>query len=335
MSWPTFWSLSPKEAWQPKLLSPLANLVCRIARNRYLQFQQHPPAKQTNAVVVVIGNLVVGGTGKTPFISWLYRNLEHRGFKVGIVSRGYGGKSNKWPQLVDEETDPFLVGDEPAMLVKQLHCPMAVSPNRADAIRLLERNFDLDIIISDDGLQHFKMARDVEIVIVDGQRGFGNQMCLPAGPLREPLERLQDVDFIVSNGPLQQPLPYDLSAELMQLNVALFRNVADPEKILPETAFANQKAYAIAGIGNPQRFFDTLQGLDIRVYPKPFRDHKAYREKDFLWADGAKPLLMTEKDAVKCRAFAQPNWWYLEVSPHCSSGFATRILERIRQSAAI
>lgn len=332
MSWPKFWSLSPKEAWQSKILYPLASLVCHVARNRYIKFQLNPPVKQTDAVVIVVGNIVVGGTGKTPFIYWLYRHLIHKGFRVGVVSRGYGGKSRSWPMLVMPDTDPSLAGDEPVMLVKQLGCPMAVAPKRIEAIRCLERNYDLDIIISDDGLQHFRMARDIEIVMIDGQRGLGNELCLPAGPLREPSERLRDVDFIVSNGPLRHPLPLELTVEQMDLNVSVFRSVADPTQVLPETAFANRKAFAIAGIGNPQRFFDTLKELDIRVYAKKFADHKDYQEKDFLWADGTKPLLMTEKDAVKCRSFAQPNWWYLEVTPHCSSSLAGRILERVRQS---
>lgn len=332
MSWLKCWTQSPAESWRVKLLSPLSSIFCYVARNRYIEFQLNPPAKQTSAMVVVVGNIVVGGTGKTPFISWLYRNLVHKGFKVGVVSRGYGGQSKKWPLEVTSISDPIMVGDEPVMLTKQLGCPMAVSPKRVEAIRLLERNYDLDIIISDDGLQHFKMARDVEIVIVDGQRGFGNQYCLPAGPLREPTERLEDVDFIVSNGELEVEMPVKRSVETMMLKIGVFRNVADPSQILPETAFAKQKVHAIAGIGNPQRFFNTLKSLEIRVSSKEFADHKAYDEKDFLWVDSSKPLLMTEKDAVKCKAFAQPNWWYLEVSPQCSSRLATRILERIRQS---
>ncbi len=329
MSWPAFWT---HNTWQTKLLSPLAKLVCWEATRRLQKFQERPPAAQTQAKVIVVGNIVVGGSGKTPFIIWLTQQLQNQGLKVGIISRGYGGQSKSWPLLVTPESDPKLVGDEPVLLAKQLGCLIAVSPKRPQAIELLNQQTDLDVIISDDGLQHYAMARDIEIVLIDAQRQFGNKLCLPAGPLREPMSRLEQVDFCIWNG-LKAEQDYPISSLesvtkpaqfKMNLSPLCFRQVMNADETRSVESFNGQSAYAIAGIGNPQRFFETLKALDVLITAKPFADHYAYRLADFEGFDDEKPLLMTEKDAVKCSEIAKThqktNWWYLEVASICDEG---------------
>lgn len=348
MSWPTFWT---QNTWQTKLLSPLAKLVCWEASRRLQRFQQQPPLRQTQARVIVVGNIVVGGSGKTPFIIWLTLQLQAQGLKVGIISRGYGGCSKSWPLLVTPESDPRLVGDEPVLLAKQLGCLIAVSPKRPQAIELLNQQMildsqaKLDVIISDDGLQHFAMARDIEVVLIDAQRQFGNQRCLPAGPLREPMNRLNQVDFCIWNGlkadeeyPLISVKPVMQASQFkMYLSPLCFRQVMNASEIRSLESFAKQPAYAIAGIGNPQRFFETLQTLDISITSQPFADHYAYRLTDFESFDDEKPLLMTAKDAVKCSEIAQThqktNWWYLDVTPICDAGdnqLLTQLLQQLK-----
>ncbi len=348
MSWPTFWT---QNTWQTKLLSPLAKLVCWEASRRLQRFQQQPPLRQTQARVIVVGNIVVGGSGKTPFIIWLTLQLQAQGLKVGIISRGYGGCSKSWPLLVTPESDPRLVGDEPVLLAKQLGCLLAVSPKRPQAIELLNQQMildsqaKLDVIISDDGLQHFAMARDIEVVLIDAQRQFGNQRCLPAGPLREPMNRLNQVDFCIWNGlkadeeyPLISVKPVMQASQFkMYLSPLCFRQVMNASEIRSLESFAKQPAYAIAGIGNPQRFFETLQTLDISITSQPFADHYAYRLTDFESFDDEKPLLMTAKDAVKCSEIAQThqktNWWYLDVTPICDAGdnqLLTQLLQQLK-----
>ncbi|MGM0542209.1 MAG: tetraacyldisaccharide 4'-kinase [Pseudomonadota bacterium] len=358
MSWPAFWM---HNTWQTKLLSPLAKLVCWEATRRLQKFQQQPPLRQTQAQVIVVGNIVVGGSGKTPFIVWLTQQLQAQGLRVGIVSRGYGGNSKQWPLWVNAQSDPKLVGDEPVLLAKQLGCLIAVAPKRAQAIELLDQQVlldnqaKLDVIISDDGLQHYAMARDIEVVLIDAQRQFGNQHCLPAGPLREPLNRLKQVDFCIWNGlgPAQDfpllalnPLESTINSDSwfgkqpghfkMNLSPLCFRQVMNPKETRTISDFAKQPAYAIAGIGNPQRFFETLQALEISITSKPFADHYAYRLADFEGFEDKKPLLMTEKDAVKCSEIAKihqkTNWWYLEVAPICDKGdlLLTQLLHSLK-----
>lgn len=331
MSWPTFWS---QTNWKTTLLSPLSRLVCWEARRRLNRFIQSPPPKKGKAVVIVVGNIVVGGSGKTPFIIWLVNKLQQQGLRVGIVSRGYGGKSERWPQEVGANSDPQQVGDEPVMLAKQLGCPVAVSPKRKEAIALLEHKYAPDVIISDDGLQHYGMARDIEIVMVDAERRFGNGYCLPAGPLREPASRLQQVDFIVYNGDLPKTIEYPQKSFAMQLQPVCFHRLSDYDETLPAEAFSGQSVNALAGIGNPQRFFDTLSRLGIHADGKAFADHHAYRASDFEGYGDEKPLLMTEKDAVKCSKFAQTgqkqNWWYLEVAPQADQVLFDSLYDRVK-----
>jgi len=338
MSWPIFWS---QNRWQTKILWPLSKLVCWEAKRRLQAFNQVPPKKQTQAVTIVVGNLVVGGSGKTPFIVWLVKRLQEKGLSVGIISRGYGGKSKQWPQLVDEHSDATLVGDEPVLLAKQLDVPIAVSPTRVEAVALLEQHHQCDVIISDDGLQHYALARDIEVVMVDAQRLWGNGLCLPAGPLREPKTHLDQVDFIVYNGAMDlsiEPMKWQSKSYQMTLEPVGFRRVANPKETLDKCAFSNQSVSAIAGIGNPQRFFETLKSLDIEVQGQAFKDHYLYSLQDFANFDADSTLLMTEKDAVKCQALAQEqtddnginNWWYLEVVPQAEADLFERLFKKVQ-----
>lgn len=337
MSWPSFWM--HKTGILVRVLQPLSRLVCAEAARRLQRFRSQTPVQASSAPVIVVGNVVVGGSGKTPFILWLATQLQNQGLKVGIVSRGYGGKSKQWPQLVTADSKPALVGDEPVLLAKQLGCGIAVSPKRSEAIVLLEAQCQPDVIISDDGLQHYAMARDIEIVMVDAQRGFGNELCLPAGPLREPLERLKSVDCIVLNGELansalQQTLSvYDDKCFNMTLVPVCFCQVADPEKTRPIDAFSGQTVQALAGIGNPHRFYETLKGLSMQVGACDFPDHHSYTVADFAKFDPQKPLLMTEKDAVKCRQIAQQqpdlNLWYLQVKPEADAALFDKLYQRL------
>lgn len=328
MSWPTFWE---QKKWQSYLLLPLSKLVCWEARRRYNAFENSP--KQTSATVIVVGNVVVGGTGKTPFIIWLSKQLKAQGYRVGIISRGYGVKVPK-PIMVDEHTTSKECGDEPLMLFKQTACPVVVSPKRTDALATLTKHKTVDFVISDDGLQHYALARDIEIVLIDSERQFGNGLCLPSGPLRESIERIADVDFTVWNGLTEGQEPPMLeveqkSAQAMQLNPVKFCQVGNPEIVMSMDEFkerySSTELQAVAGIGNPQRFFDTLSQLGFITDNRPFPDHHAFSPEDFDTSgndnqsnrdsNNLKPVVMTEKDAVKCLPFAksQPHWWYLQV----------------------
>lgn len=282
--------------------------------------------------VVVVGNLSVGGTGKTPLVLWLARTLKHLGLRPGIVSRGYGGKARSWPQTVTADSDPTLVGDEPVVLAARSGCPVVVGPDRVGAaMRLLKR--DVDLILSDDGLQHYRLMRDVEVVVVDATRGLGNRACLPAGPLREPVARLGSVDYVVING--EGLLPDGcLNAEVPVLQM---RMAAGP--VLPLLGgeartlgdFSGEKVHALAGIGNPDRFFTLLAGAGIDYIPHPHPDHARLTASDVNFADG-QPVLMTEKDAVKCVSFATEACWCVRVEASFMCGPVDGLLSRIRSA---
>ena len=261
--------------------------------------------------LIVVGNITVGGTGKTPFVIWLSDFLRNKGYRPGIVSRGYGGSASQWPQAVMPESSPVLVGDEAVLLARRCRCPMVVSPNRSEAVKMLLRDFDCDIVIADDGLQHYAMGRDIEIVIVDGQRRFGNGHMLPAGPLREPVTRLKSVDLCVINGEPQVSDEYR-----MTLTQSSLYNLQAPEEIDDLSRFKGQRVHAVAGIGHPEKFFDLLRAADIEVVAHSFPDHHAYCVDDLSFGDES-PVLMTEKDAVKCASFAKPDYWVvvIEMAP--------------------
>ncbi|MBE0438500.1 MAG: tetraacyldisaccharide 4'-kinase [Gammaproteobacteria bacterium] len=285
-------------------LSVFYKLIISVRRQLYVRgvFKQH----QISVPVIVVGNITVGGTGKTPFVIWLTTQLKNTGYRPGIISRGYGGHAQHYPQLVDKNSVARLVGDEPVLIYRHTLCPMAVAPDRVAAARLLVEQHNCNIIISDDGLQHYALKRDIEIVIVDGQRQFGNQLCLPAGPLREPLNRIKQSDFIVVNSSLTST---DFS---MQLEQGAALNLSDSALIKSLDQFSAKTIHAVAAIGNPQRFFEQLRQHNISVIEHSFTDHHCFRESDLQFGDDL-PILMTEKDAVKCQSFAKPNMWFVPI----------------------
>ena len=273
--------------------------------------------------VLVVGNLSVGGTGKTPLTIALAAELRRRGYTPGVVSRGYGGTQRE-PLLLGEQPDPARVGDEPC-LIQASGAMVAIGRDRPAAARLLLAA-GCDVLVADDGLQHYQLARDVEICVVDGQRRFGNGRLLPAGPLREPLRRLQQVDFRVSNGgaPASGEIPMTLRSGLaVNLRDARERSLAD---------FAGQRVHAVAGIGNPQRFFDSLRAAGLEPIEHRFDDHHRFVADELAFVP-ALPLLMTDKDAIKCRDFAQPDWWRVPASAQLPPDFFAQVLQRMHARA--
>lgn len=273
--------------------------------------------------VVVVGNLTAGGNGKTPVVIWLVEQLQQRGIRVGVVSRGYGGKAQAYPLLLTTETTTAEAGDEPVLIFQRTGVPVAVSPVRADAVKAILARHDVQIIVTDDGLQHYRLARDVEIVVIDGERRFGNGWWLPAGPMRERAGRLKSVDATIVNGgtPLPGEIPMCLEPGLaVNLRTGEWRNVAQLPNIV-----------AMAGIGHPPRFFATLEACGARPQKCiALADHQSLTYSDVSVLSGEdQTLVMTEKDAVKCRAFADDNWWYLPVDAHLSGEQPGVLLDKL------
>lgn len=280
--------------------------------------------------VVVIGNINVGGTGKTPLVIWLVEQFRQAGFKPGVISRGYGGRQTTATEVY-AHSDPKQVGDEPVLIAMRSHCPVFVSTNRVAAGQaLLNGHPECNIIISDDGLQHYRLQRDVEIAVIDGAYGLGNKALLPAGPLREPASRLNEVDAVVVNGALEKAMHiHSVPVIDMQLVADTFYNLLRPTETCDAQSLAERRVTAIAGIGNPKRFFQQLMQMGIRFTSKAFPDHYDFKASD-LEAVSADVVVMTEKDAVKCRAFAKPHFWVLPVKAAIKSDLMSVILNKIR-----
>jgi len=305
-------------------LTPLEVLfrqVVKLRRWSYRHGLKH--VSRFPVPIIVIGNLTVGGTGKTPLVIWLARFLKERGFKPGIVSRGYGASLGHRPLQVLESSDARAVGDEPLLIARRTGCPVFVFPQRAEATRALLEKTDCDIILSDDGLQHYALNRDLEIAVVDGARRFGNGRCLPAGPLREPVERLNSVDLRVYS----DEAPAGGYAMSLEGGVAVNLQDESVKELLK--SFVGSTFYAIAGIGNPQRFFSYLRSFGLEFDCREFPDHHEYRAEDLEFAKGH-PVLMTEKDAVKCRAFAAANFWYVPVEAELPTEFGKSLLTLLK-----
>jgi tetraacyldisaccharide 4'-kinase len=262
--------------------------------------------------VIIVGNLTVGGVGKTPLVIAIAQKLQEQGIKVGIVSRGYGSVLTDFPHEVKLDDKASLVGDEPLLLMKKTGCPVVIAPNRVQAVRYLLEQHQSQIVISDDGLQHYRMGRCVEIVVLDGLRGLGNGMCLPAGPLRERSSRLKTVDFIVENGSSSTTKNFT-----MTLDPGQFTNLLNGATI--ESKDLSRPVAAMAGIGHPQRFFDSLEALGVSFNSYSFADHHPYQANELCFSE--KMLVMTEKDAVKCTAFATQAMYYLPVEAKVSHEF--------------
>ena len=333
-------------AWYARGLTPLtaplallAPVFAGAAALRRMLYRLHLMRVERLPVpVIVVGNITVGGSGKTPLTAALANELAARGWRPGIVSRGYGRTAGDaaadTPLLVGRDTDPERAGDEPLLLARTGH-PVAVARDRAAAARaLLAAHPDCNVILADDGLQHYRLARDVEIAVIDADRGLGNGWRLPAGPLREARARLATVDAVVElAGTVAPARPLLPGALRMTLAGEIFHRVNAPEVTAPAAAFAGAGVHAIAGIGNPARFFAHLHTLGIRAVTHAFADHHRFVAADLALA-GATAILMTEKDAVKCPAFADERCWYLPVRARIDPALVTRIEEKLRGSQA-
>jgi tetraacyldisaccharide 4'-kinase len=310
------------------ILYPLSLLFrAGVALRRLLYRNGALGTQRLPVPVIVVGNVTVGGTGKTPLVLWLAELLLGAGYRPGIVTRGYLGSEKL--QEVRASSDPIQAGDEPVVLARRSRGPVFASRDRVAAGRaLLAAHPECDVLISDDGMQHYRLARDIEIAVIDGERGLGNGLMLPAGPLREPSARLRRVDAVVFNGERLGGLPTGFE---MRLAGGMFTNLLNPEVSRTPGEFRGLRLHAVAGIGNPQRFFRALSVLGLSFNAHPFPDHYAYSRTDLEFPD-AEAVLMTEKDAVKCSSFAQDNWWYLPVEAQVDPALGELILAKLRSN---
>lgn len=312
------------------VLLPLSVLYWLVSASRRLLYRCGVlSAEKLTVPVIVVGNITAGGTGKTPVVIWLAQQLRAREYSPGIVSRGYGGSASSTPVRVDLQSAAEVVGDEPLLLARHGGCPVAVDANRVRAAQALVSD-GVDVIIADDGLQHYRLARDYEICVIDGSRGLGNRRLLPAGPLRELPDRLSQVDQLMVNGEMkatdclsvaeQNAIPFELaSTEARRLNESLTR---------PIERFAGTTVHAVAGIGNPGRFFDLLRGSGIQVIEHPFADHAPLRPEDLQFDDDL-AVFMTEKDAVKIGKKVGDRFWSVPVTMAIDPALALPMIEQI------
>lgn len=323
-----------ENSWQRKgLLSatllPLSWLYRQLIVLRQFCYRYFPRLRYCAPIpVIVVGNLTVGGTGKTPLVLWLTTQLQARGLRPAIILRGYAGQCKQWPCLVTEESTAEQVGDEALLLSRRSQVPIVAGPNRQLDIKCLLKKTRCDIIIADDGLQHLALKPTVEIAVVDGLRRFGNGRCLPAGPLREPITRWDTLDFKVCHGGQAEPDEW-----LMTLQPEGVFQVADDAPSLDWQQLEGMTVHAVAGIGHPQRFFSLLAEQGMILHRHDFKDHHIYTSKDIVFNDNSE-VIMTEKDAVKCRYFATDKVHYLRVSAVLDECLADRIVERIKDLAA-
>lgn len=309
------------------LLWPLSLLFGLATRVRRQLYQQGLLRSETVAApLIVVGNISVGGAGKTPLVIRLVELLREAGYRPGVISRGYGGRATQWPQHVRPDSDPAQVGDEPVLVARRCRCPVVVGPDRVAAARAVIDTYDCNVVLSDDGLQHYRLGRDLEIAVVDGLRRLGNGACLPAGPLREPPSRLRAADFVVGNGAARG------NEYLMALRGDRAVSLVDPTISVSLAGFSHNTVHAVAGIGDPGRFFDQLRHARLRILEHPFPDHHAFQPRDVRFPQDL-PVLMTEKDAVKCQAFAQEGFWFVPVSARLEPAFEENLLKRLASIA--
>ncbi|QEM92265.1 tetraacyldisaccharide 4'-kinase [Kosakonia radicincitans] len=308
------WLLLLPLSWLYGLVSGAIRLAYRLGLKK---------AWRAPVPVVVVGNLTAGGNGKTPVVVWLVEQLQQRGIRVGVVSRGYGGKAERYPLLLTSDSTTEEAGDEPVLIYQRTGAPVAVSPNRREAVEAILAHHSVQIIVTDDGLQHYRLARDKEIVVIDGVRRFGNGWWLPAGPMRERASRLKTVDAVIANGGVAR------SGEIpMHLIPGLAVNLRTGER---REVRELSPCVAMAGIGHPPRFFATLS--ECGVMPEQtfaLADHQALTRADVqAMVKPGQTLVMTEKDAVKCRSFAEDNWWYLPVDAQLEGEQANKLLQEL------
>lgn len=310
------------------LLPFTAVFAVAAAIRRFLYRQNILRSHKIPVPVVVVGNIAVGGAGKTPITLWLVDVFKSKGKNPAIISRGYGGKQMSSTILVTADSDPGLVGDEPVLLARRSGCPVFVDPNRVNAA-LSAVHAGADIIISDDGLQHYRLQRDVEIAVVDGARGFGNGHLLPAGPLREPVSRLDSVDrILIQNGKVEfrSGLPGEKTSCFTLAGVKLRR--VNEEKTIALSQLSGQSVHAVAGIANPLRFFEYLERHGINVIRHPMPDHARLSAASVTFDDDL-AVVVTEKDAVKCNNIAHERLWYLPVDVAFDDGQDMRWIEAL------
>jgi tetraacyldisaccharide 4'-kinase len=314
--------------WQKKnflayLLWPLS-FIYRIfifVRRKFYQFH-FLKINYLSIPIIVVGNITIGGTGKTPVVIALALFLKEKGWRPGIISRGYGGNTKHFPCLVHQNSNAREVGDEPILIAQHTGCPTIIDPDRSRGAKSLLKRSNCNIVISDDGLQHLSLGRDIEIVVVDGERRFGNNFCLPAGPLREPISRLNSVDFIISKG----------TAQTNEFKLCLipdyFYQLIQAKNKQSKEYFLGKKVHAVAGIGNPNQFFKALRKLGLNIIEHPFPDHYLFKPRDFNYGDDA-IVIMTEKDAVKCVGFVDARLWCLRTKTALDNNFLNTIFNRI------
>ena len=297
------------------LLSPLSLIYISIIYLRYTLYQLGLISiTKINVPTIVIGNIVAGGTGKTPLVIWLAKHFKDKGFLPGIVSRGYGGTYLSNIELVKPTSNPMLVGDEPVIIARNTNCPVVVAKKRAKGAKELVEKYNCNIILCDDGMQHYSLARDIEIAVIDGQRRFGNNYCFPAGPLREPKSRIFKADLIVSKynaRTCEHKMDYTYH-QLVSLN--------ELSKTIPISDLHGMTVHAIAGINNPDHFFSYLRSHKLELIVHKFPDHYSYTEDDVKFDDNF-PVVMTEKDAVKCQNYSSDKHWYIPISAELSKSF--------------
>jgi len=314
-----------KEMYISAAFMPISMVYDDIMRFRAFLYKIGIKKKTRLAVpVVIVGNITVGGTGKTPLILWMARLLKEQGYKPGIISRGYGGGAEVWPQWVTDQSDSVMVGDEAVLMSKHADCPIAVGPERVKAAQMLLDKSDCNIILSDDGLQHYALERDIEIIVIDGQRRFGNGYVLPCGPLRESTERLHKVDLVIVNGLAEEDNEFSM---LMEGDMAI-NLLTKEQKLLSDFKFI--PSHALAGIGNPNRFFELLEKQNISIEKHAFPDHYKFTETDIRFDDD-KAILMTEKDAVKCFEIASDKHWYVPIKAKPQQQFIDKLLTLIKE----
>ena len=315
------------DAWYSKsfwlyILAPFTFLFSALVKARRNSFIKNPKKVWISPKpLIVVGNISMGGTGKTPLVKFIASELSKRGFKPGLVSRGYGGKYSGTLEVTPKTTYKET-GDEAQILAK-LNIPFFIDRNRSRAARKLQEKYDVDVIISDDGLQHYAMGRDIEIAVIDGARRLGNGLAFPAGPLREPKSRLSEVDFVINNGG-----PTEGNEILMTLSPAKFIHLNSGKEYSIDKWPMHNQVHAIAGVGNPNRFFDLLLRLGFEFDKNPFPDHHKYHKKDLYYLDHL-PILMTEKDAAKCKHFKNSKIWYLSIESEIESQFIDRLEEKL------
>jgi tetraacyldisaccharide 4'-kinase len=314
-----------------RVLTPLSLLFGAVVFIRRAFYRLHLlRVVRIGIPVVVVGNINTGGSGKTPLVLWIAKHLAATGWRPGIVSRGYGGRVSKRgepPVEVTIASDPAAVGDEPLLLARRSGCPVWIGADRAAACRALrDRHPECTVLLLDDGLQHYRVERDIEIAVVDA-RGFGNGHLFPAGPLREPVSRLADVDAVVCNGTAPA------KGFAMRLEGKWFVGLIDASRKVEAGGLGSSRVHAVAGIGDPQRYFTHLEGLGLEVIPHPFPDHHAFAASDLEFGDGL-PVVMTEKDAVKCKllvaAAAGQRFWMLPVSAELDPAFGVMLEGKLR-----